>query len=157
MSYVIEKYGPILAAAMSVAALFYFREKLTAASLNSDIDFSNLYSAVFDWSAIQTGFLFGIFGYVGGKTTGFIAEIRNTDEMASFVRYMKVAIALGFTLTFFSVPLIVASFKMHGSTLALVIFCIWAFLSVWGFFAFARVAYLFGLLIRPRDQQRIPA
>lgn len=153
----LERYGPVIGALVVAVSLVIFRSRLSDAAALQTIDFGNLYSAVFDWSAIQTGFLFGIFGYVGGKTTGFIHEIRNTREMVLFIRYMRTAIALGFVLTFASIPLVVMSFKMHTSTFGFAVFCAWCFLSVWGFFAFARVAYLFGLLIRPRDQVRLPA
>ena len=77
--------------------------------------------------------------------------------MSLFIGYMKTAIALGFILTFASIPLVVMSFKMHSSALNFAIFCGWCFFSIWGFFAFVRVAYLFGLLVRPKDKTRIPA
>ncbi|MGQ2902408.1 MAG: hypothetical protein ACT6RL_10975 [Neoaquamicrobium sediminum] len=157
MTYYLERYGPIAAAAICASLIVYFRQELGAASTSGRVNFDDLYSAVFDWSAIQTGFLFGIFGYVGGKSTGFIAEIRETPAMEQFFRYTKAAMALGFVITFYSVPLIVTGFKMHDSLFVFIVFCVWCFLSVWGFFAFARVAYLFGLMVRPKDQQRIPA
>ncbi len=153
MIYYVEKYGPLAASVISVALLVYFRSDLNAAATSGTVDFGDLYSAVFDWSAIQTGFLFGIFGYVGGKTSGFIAELRDTREMAMFIGYTKAAMWLGFVITFCSIPLVVTGHKIQGSTLAYTLFCGWCFFSVWGFFAFARVAYLFGLLIRPKDRE----
>lgn len=157
MNYYVEKYGPVASAAVTVFTLWYFKGSLTIASSTNEVDFSTLYSSVFDWSAIQTGFIFGIFGFVGGKSTAFISKVQSTESMKLFLGYTKSAMFLGFLVTFISIPLIVSGFKMHLSTVTFVMFCAWCSISIWAFFAFARVAYIFGLLIRPKDNERLPA
>lgn len=150
----LERRGPFVLAALVAGLLFYFRVPIIAREEAREIDFSNLYSAVFDWSAIQTGFLFGIFGYVSGKATGFIKSVEDTSEMGLFVRYQKTAMALGFIVTFCCIPLMVTGFEVSSGKFSYYIFLTWAFVSVWAFFSFARVAYIFGILIRPKDQKK---
>jgi len=152
-----ERFGPAAFAVLTLALLVYFMEDVVALSAKEQIDLGNLYSAVFDWSAIQTGFLFGIYGFVAGKSSGFIHEIRDTPEMKIFVGRTRRALFLGFTITLFSVPLLVASFAIEGGGWRYGVFVAWSAISVWAFFAFARVAYLFGLLIRVRDVERLHA
>ncbi|GJL92148.1 hypothetical protein [Hyphococcus sp.] len=69
----------------------------------------NLYSVVFDWSSIQTGFVFGIYGFVVRKSDGFISEIRPTVAITQFLSHTKKAIVIGFLFTFASIPLVVVA------------------------------------------------
>ncbi|TPJ21655.1 hypothetical protein [Mesorhizobium sp. B2-7-2] len=154
--YLAERYGPSTLALVLAALVYYFRVPLSDGAQEEKIDFSGLYSSVFDWSSIQTGFLFGIYGYVAGKSDGFIAAVKNTPAMILFIGYTKVATYLGFFVTFFSIPLIVVDFSITPAAWwRYVIFIGWSFFSIWAFFAFLRVAYVFGHLIRPADQNRI--
>lgn len=156
MKKIVERFGPFALAIMAIAGIYTYRPNLLQLAAKGEIDFSNLYSSVFDWSSIQTGFLFAIFGFVAGKTDGFIHEIKATPEMQSFLLYTKRALALGFMITFFSVPLIVTSFDIaKGPSWKFHLFSLWSFLSVWGFFAFLRVAYIFGALIKVKDVKRV--
>jgi hypothetical protein len=157
MSDFLERFGPIAAAACMVVALYVFRDHLTTAAVSKGFDLSNIYSSVFDWSSIQTGFVFGIFGFVAGKSGGFIEAIRETREMALFLTYTKRAIYLGFSLTFSSIAMSITSFNIDPSTpWKFHVFAAWSFLSLWGFLAFLRVAYIFGDILRVRDRNRIP-
>lgn len=153
----IERKLPLAAAIAVLAALVYWRDIMVARYVAGDIDFASLYSAVLDWSAIQTGFLFGIFGFVAGKNDGFIAALRNTEELRLFYRYMKTAIFLGFTVTLISIPMMVVNYSIaSGSEWIYAGFVFWAFISIWSFFSFARVAYVFGIIVRTKDKTRIP-
>lgn len=153
---IVERFGPFFIGALSVAAIWLFKEELLTMVQSKEIDFSNLYSSVFDWSSIQTGFLFAIFGFVAGKTDGFISKIKNTPEMRLFLLYTKRALFLGFAITLSSVPLMVTSFDVsYGGGWRYYVFSAWAFLSVWGFFSFLRVAYIFGDLLKIKDKERI--
>lgn len=153
----VERYAPFLIAAAITFALYKYRGALAESAQSEDITIPILYTSVFDWAAIQTGFLFGIFGYVGGKSDGFIAEVKNTESMGYFLGYMRTAIWLGFVLTFASIPMMVTQHDIgSGDSWRFFIFLSWVFLSVWAFFAFLRVAYIFGLLLRPSAAKRIP-
>lgn len=152
-----ERFGPMLVAIACTAVLLWQRDAITRAYAEEQIDFAALYGAVLDWSAIQTGFLFGIFGFVAGKNDGFVAALRDTPEMSLFIGYMKWAIFFGFVLTVTSIPLIVFKFSIgNGEHWRYFAFLLWSMLAVWGFLAFARVAYVFGILVRTKDKLRIP-
>jgi hypothetical protein len=157
MTAAIERFGPVCAASLMVAALYYFRGDLVLMAFNGQLDLKNVYASVFDWSSIQTGFVFGIFGFVAGKSGGFIEAIRDTKEMALFLTYTKRAIYLGFCLTFSSIVMSITSFDVSsGGPWKFHIFAVWSFVSLWGFLAFLRVAYIFGDILRVRDRVRIP-
>lgn len=152
----IERLLPLLMAFAAVFLLLYYQEEIVAKVSNRVLDFSVLYAAVFDWSAIQTGFLFGIFGFIAGKNEGFIAEIRETPEMRLFAGYQKSAMFLGFLLTVVSIPLMVTKFSFDiEQEFRYWLFCSWCFLAVWAFCAFLRVAYIFGIIIRVRDNKKV--
>lgn len=152
----IERYGPLFFGVASCALAYFFRADLVDLARRDEIDFSNLYSSVFDWSAIQTGFLFAIFGFVAGKTDGFIQQIKDTKEMRLFLAYTKRALLLGFAITFVSVPLTVTAFDVSkGPEWKFHLLAGWIFLTVWGFFSFLRVAYIFGDLLKVKDHKRV--
>lgn len=114
---------------------------------HNGVDYGNLYAAVFDWSAIQTGFLFAAFGYLAGGTTKFIKFIEDTSLMPTILGYVRRATKLGFALTFISLPLLVFSPKITESDKWLVfLIAVWFGLFIWSIFAFLRVAYIFGLI-----------
>ncbi|MER9242543.1 hypothetical protein [Mesorhizobium sp. M0633] len=154
--YLLERFGPSTLALVSAVLIYYYRAPLSNGAYQEHISFSGLYSSVFDWASIQTGFLFGIYGYVAGKSDGFIGAVKNTPAMTLFIGYTKVATYLGFLVTFFSIPLIVVDFSITPAAWwRYAIFIGWSFFSIWAFFAFLRVAYVFGHLIRPADQNRV--
>ncbi|NEK53226.1 hypothetical protein GUK36_27785 [Rhizobium leguminosarum] len=157
MTTLVERYGPFVAALFATLLIYYFKTDLVSAAAEKKVDFANLYSSVFNWSSIQTGFVFGIFGYVAGKSGGFIEAIKNTPEMSLFLTYTKRAIYLGFALTFFCIFLTVMSFNIGvGAPWKFHIFAAFSFLSLWGFLAFLRVAYIFGDILRVKDKTRVP-
>jgi hypothetical protein len=156
MMALIERFGPLILAAFAAGLLVWQMGAVTSAYQQNIISLSALYGAVLDWSAIQTGFLFGIYGYVAGKNDGFVAALKNTSEMRLFVGFMKSATFLGFAVTLSSIPMMVFQFGLDGTAPNYAIFVGWSALSIWAFLAFARVAYLFGILIRTKDTVRIP-
>lgn len=114
---------------------------------------SNLYTAIFNWSAIQTGFAFGVYGFVAGRSAGFIDAIRETLAMKRFLGYVKRANIGGFLLTIMSLPLTIVN-PPPGPIGSLQFFGIlgWFGLFTWTFLAFLRIAYSFGHLSSVRDQ-----
>lgn len=152
----IERFFPIASAGIVLVALYVFRDGVISGANAGTLDFGVLYAAVFDWSAIQTGFLFGIFGFIAGKNDGFVKELKDTEQLAYFHNYQKTAIALGFVITFASIPLMVLNLSFSvAASWEFVVFSGWAALSMWAFFAFVRVAYIFGIIIRVRDRARV--
>jgi hypothetical protein len=148
-----ESYGPSISSAISLGLLFYFSDTVSAKFSSEDWTSSGLYSAIFGWAAIQTGFAFGVYGFVLGKTGGFIGKIRKTKAMVRFEGYIKRANLTGFILTFLSIPIIVTDPNLSTPmSIPYIFVSIWFSFFVWSFLAFLRLAYTFGRLASVRDK-----
>src|SRR4051794_5693753 len=104
----LEGWGPLIVGGLTFAALQLWRADVVAQFAGSGWKAEGLYGAVFNWAAIQTGFAFGVYGFVAGKTGGFIDAARGTIAMGRFLRYVKAPNVLGFVLTVLSIPLLVS-------------------------------------------------
>lgn len=70
---------------------------------------------------------------------------------------MLTSIALGFIMTLSSIFFVVTKLNISSDdSVNYIIFSLWSFLSVWGFLSFARVAYIFGVMIKIKDKDRFP-
>lgn len=150
----IEQFGPLAISAASVLAIYILAPSIIAKFAAEDgWQVSSLYGAVFNWSAIQTGFAFGVYGFVVGKNDGFVKEIREKLAMHRFLGYVRRANVGGFVLTVASLPLTITnpSFSAANSLIFFVVLT-WFGLFLWTFLAFLRVAYGFGHLSSVRDQ-----
>lgn len=149
-----EQFGPLLAAAGTVVLIVVNKDIILAKLVAGAWQTSNLYSAVFNWSAIQTGFAFGVYGFVAGKSEGFIEALRDTFAMRRFMRYVRNANIGGFLLTVASIPLTITNpSPATDGALAFWIVTFWFGLFVWTFFAFLRIAFNFGRLANVRDRE----
>lgn len=150
----LERFGPLGIAALGIALIYFNAPSIIAKFVAEDgWEISNLYSAVFNWSAIQTGFAFGVYGFVAGKSDGFVEAVRDTLAMRRFMGYVKRANIGGFLLTIFSLPLTIANPSVSSADSTwFFILLIWFGLFVWTFLAFLRIAYNFGHLSSVRDQ-----
>jgi len=152
-SLTIEKFGPLIAAFFAAVIICITKDEIIQSIANKNLQMNNLYSAVLSWASIQIGFAFGVYGFVVGKTQGFINDARDTTAMHRFLKYVKAANIGGFVLTAWSLPLaaLVPSPTKDDPILywSLVL---WFCLFVWTFFALLRVAYNFGHLSSVRDQ-----
>lgn len=150
----IEQFGPLALSAGSVIAIYILAPAIIAKFEPTDgWQISSLYGAIFNWSAIQTGFAFGVYGFVVGKNDGFVQEIRDKLAMRRFLGYVRRANIGGFALTVLSLPLTIANpalVSQHSLVFLLVL--AWFGLFLWTFLAFLRVAYGFGKLSSVRDQ-----
>jgi len=150
---IIERFGPILIGLLVLAALLYYRVSISLMFSNGGWQSAGLYTAIFDWSAIQTGFAFGVYGFVIGKADGFVAKIKGTKAMERFVSYIKRANVIGFFLTISSIPLIVINPEIKQDAIySYYIVAIWFSIFVWSFMAFLRLAYNFGILASVKDK-----
>lgn len=153
-----EAFGPAATAAAVFVLLLIFHAKITALIVDKTLSIDNLYSAVFGWAAIQTGCLYAIYGYVAGKTDGFIGEIRSSRSMRRYNSYLKRATIMGFLLTIWSMPLIVWHHEVTvNDNYWFISMSLWFSLFIWAFGAFARVAYIFGILINVGEPTRVAA
>lgn len=149
-----ETHGPLALGALALAALLCFADPIAAEFAAGTWKSGALYSAIFGWSAIQTGFAFGVYGFVLEKTGGFMAAMRGTKTLERFEGHIKRANWTGFVLTFLTIPLIVAEPQIaEPLTLSYVLVAAWFSLFVWAFLAFLRLAYNFGVLASVKDKE----
>lgn len=132
--------------------MLYFRSEISVylCSTNSRIELGDLFSAIFGWCSIQTGFLFAVYGYVAGSSGGFIGAIKQTGAMKKMSTLLWQTIFVGFVLTLSSMALVVFPLRPYGFELVLLIF--WFSLFVLAFLLFCIVAYRFGVIINVPDQ-----
>lgn len=135
-----------------------FRDMIAAKFSPNGWDQNNLYGAIFNWSSIQSGFVFGIYGFIVTKRDGFVGRIMPGVSYKRFLAFTKRACFGGFVLTIASLPLVVASPKVNPATPAIYfLIALWFALFVWAFGAFLRVAFSFGIIVATPDlPQRIP-
>jgi len=149
----VEMYGPFACGLLAMVCLVFWSDSIAAKFAAKDWNSSGLYSAIFGWSAIQTGFAFGVFGFVLGKTDGFLGALKGTQALQRFETYIKRANWTGFALTFGSIPLIVTeprvTMPLSGEYLAV---AAWFSFFVWAFLAFLRLAYNFGAMASIKDK-----
>jgi hypothetical protein len=157
-SWLLEAYGPAVCGLLTLAVLYWQRANILPLMTGDKISVSNLCSAIFGWASIQTGCVFAIYGFIAGKTDGFIGEARNTRSMKRYTVYIKRAIWTGFLLTLTSMPLIVWKFAPEQiGNVTFLIFSLWFSIFVWAFLSFARVAFIFGILIQINESTKIGA
>ncbi len=151
----LEELGPFLFALTALFLLVYYKDTIVPKfEANDGWQSSALYSAIFDWSAIQTGFAFGVYGFVIGKSDGFIQKIRETKAMRRFISYIWKANVTGFSLTLGSIPLIVLDPKITTTNqIEYFVVSVWFCVFVWSFMSFLRLAYNFGKLAGVKDKE----
>jgi hypothetical protein len=157
-SSIAETFSPAVSGLSVFLLLLYFHVRILSLIVDDVISVDNLYNAVFGWAAIQTGCLYAIYGYVAGKTDGFIGEIRFSRSMRRYNGYLRRATITGFVLTFTSMPLIVWRHKVTMEDFYWFVgVAVWFSLFVWAFVSFARVAYIFGILLKVGEPAKVPA
>lgn len=148
-----EMLSPLALALGAMVAIYVYAPEIASNFAPSGTwQAASLYGAVFNWSAIQTGFAFGVYGFVMGKSSGFIAEIRDERPTKRFMGYVKRANIGGFLLTILSLPLTIVNPPVTGQGVSFFLVVAWFGLFVWTFAAFLRIAYGFGHLSSVRDQ-----
>ncbi|MBZ9758422.1 hypothetical protein LB524_24340 [Mesorhizobium sp. ESP6-5] len=149
-----EAWAPAVFGVLSLIALLYFGKPIADKFATHQWTSTGLYSAIFGWAAIQTGFAFGVYGFVIGKSGGFIGALRGTRTMERFERYIGRANWTGFILTFFTIPLIIVEPNLcDARSVSYVSVAIWFSFFVWAFLAFLRLAYNFGALSSVKDKE----
>lgn len=113
-------------------------------------EMGELYSAIFDVSAITTPFLFTVYSFVISTDRGFIGRAKASMYYEMMVRYTITALVLGALLTIGSIPmLIMKPVDLHAvSDPIYFMVVVWYGLAVWTLAAFVRATYLFSLFAR---------
>ena len=154
----IERFAPLALGLVVLAIIYFWRVEIAANFEPNRWKAESLYSAVFNWASVQSGFVFGIYGFIVSKRDGFIGEIARTHTFAELTRYARRAYLTGFALTFASLPLTVAQPAIDNPTSeSFIVAAIWFAAFIWTFCAFLRVAFIFGALVAvPDKRERIP-
>lgn len=153
--YLMELYGPIAITIAWLIASYFLKSWLVGSVATGKIVLSGLFSAVFGWAAIQTGFLFSVFGFVATKSDGFIGQFRHSPIMKRFQRYVLQAMYMGFVLTIYSIPLMIFTLDVSG-TFTYWLVSVWFASFIWAFASFLRVALNFGKMVSVKDSEFIP-
>lgn len=149
-----ERLAPLGMGLVALAVVVVWREAIAARFAPNGWQPSNLYNAVFNWASIQSGFVFGIYGFVASKRDGFVGEIAGGRAFAQLLTYARRAYITGFVLTFVSLPVMVAAPSLADSkSLSYWLVAVWFAAFVWTFCAFLRVAFTFGLIAATPDRK----
>lgn len=149
-----ERYAPASFGFLAFALVAIFRIDIARQFLPHGWDATSLYSAVFNWASIQSGFVFGIYGFIVTKKEGFVGEFAKTRSFEAFLIYARRAYLTGFALTFVSLPIMVASPSIaDAQSPAFWVVCVWFGCFIWTFCAFLRVAFIFGIVSAVADRR----
>lgn len=153
-----ERFAPLVLGFITFAIIYFWRVEIAANFEPNRWKAESLYGAVFNWASVQSGFVFGIYGFIVSKRDGFIGEIAHTHTFGELTRYARRAYLTGFALTFASLPLTVAQPAINNpASDAFFIAAIWFAAFIWTFCAFLRVAFIFGALVAvPDRRERLP-
>jgi hypothetical protein len=150
----VRRHLPAIAAVAAPLSVIAGRDTLAARFAADAWDVAAFYSAIFDWSSIQSAFLFGIYAFVLSRSEPFIKAVDNTEPFEALRSYSRRTLYLTFVLTIISMPLAVASPKPAASLLSLEL---WTFaglssLMAYTFCRFLKVVRVFGKIegLRPR-------
>lgn len=155
VGYLVERFGPFSTVLVWLAVAYYLRGWLAANITSGEISLAGLFSAVFGWAAIQTGFIFSVFGFVTTKSGGFVEKFRGTSVMDQFQTYVARAMYMGFFLTIYCIPLMILKIDMNSTVMYWVV-ALWFASFVWAFSSFLRVALNFGRMVSVKESEFIP-
>lgn len=150
-----ERFAPAVFGAITLFLIVVFRASITGKFAPDGWDSSNLYSAVFNWASIQSGFVFGIYGFIATKRDGFAGEVAKGQSFDLFLKYARRAYLTGFLLTFVSLPIMVVNPAIEAeSPMQFWVVAAWFAAFVWTFCAFLRVAFIFGIISATPDKKQ---
>src|SRR3546814_2368596 len=92
-------YAPLGAGLIALALCLYFRHDISERFSPDGWQSADLFAAVFDWSSIQSGFVFAIYGFIVTKRDGFIGAITPGQSYEQFIGFTRRACLGGFALT----------------------------------------------------------
>ncbi|MGB3721327.1 MAG: hypothetical protein WA979_00730 [Pacificimonas sp.] len=95
--------------ATAFALPFVFRSDLAAKFQSEAWNLAAFYAAIFDWSSIQSAFLFGIYAFVLSRSEPFIRAISDNSVFEELRTYVRRALYLTLALTLITIPLVVSS------------------------------------------------
>lgn len=153
-----ERFYP-LCIGIAVAVLWLlWGHKIVAVCVKENWHIDQMYTAVFAFLAITTGFLATFYCTIVCMSDGFVRLIRDTKKMQGFLRFAKRAIILGFFVSLASIPMMVAELApAEQFSISAFVVGLWLGASAWAIAAFFRVASLFFFLFEAKVEPRRPA
>ena len=134
-------------APMCVASsLVYNHDYIALQFINKIWKIDSFYSAMFDWSSIQSAFLFGIYAFFLSKSEPFLNAISQTKKFKQLRSYIMKSLILTMLLTLISLPLLVYPVEITRETTWDLGFCIFFFILIYfsyAFFSFIKVVRVF--------------
>lgn len=132
-------------AATSVAVLYLaFQEMIVLKIACEEVSLSGLYRAIFGWAAIQTGFLFGIYTYISGKSGGFVGAVSRTATFQEFKSYILTTLRMALVVSLVSVPFIVLIPEPAKPwDFSSIVLCAWLCFCIFAFCCFCKVLRVF--------------
>ena len=148
-------YPCAIGAAIGLAWLAWGHYVVCAASANS-WHLDQMYTAVFGFAAVTTGYLATFYGTIQSMSSGFVHRIRGTKVFVSFLGYTRSAIKIGFACAVLSaVMMVFTPLPTVRYSWSNVSSAVWIFVSVWTIISFYRVASLLFFLFEtdlPREK-----
>jgi hypothetical protein len=153
-----ERLYPLFWGLATVGAWLIWGHLLAALCVKQQWHLDQLYTAVFAFLAITTGFVAAFYCTIVCMSEGFIHQIRNTDVMRGFLIFLKQAIILGFFVSLASIPMMVVEpIPTEQYSLSAFAVALWLGAAVWAIAAFYRVASLFFFMFEAKIEPRRPA
>jgi len=153
-----ERCYPLCIGALTAVVWLFWGDRLVAICVKEQWHIDQMYTAIFAFLAITTGFLATFYCTIVCMSDGFVRQIRDTKKMWGFLGFVKRGIILGFAVSLASIPMMIAAPAPteHFSISAIVV-STWLGCAAWAVAAFYRVASLFFFLFEARTEPRRPA
>lgn len=89
----------------STGAFTLFAKKVSNAAYFGSWEETLFYASLFNWSSIQTAFLFGIYTFIIGRPGKFKSRFEDTKLYADSMKYLRRTVFSSFVLSFICLPL----------------------------------------------------
>lgn len=143
----VERYGPVVGAALS-AVIAWLNIPLWAVALTDKGEhLSNALGPVFDLATFSAGSLFAIYVLALSKAEGFLGRIFNTTTFRLFHGYVANAIALSVILSLWTAGYMVVGMGDLSQSLTLFMAAAWVGATTWSFLSIARVVLIFLMMV----------
>jgi hypothetical protein len=141
-----------IATSATLLLIVWQRAAITANFAGGDWSLSNFYSAVFNWSAIQVGFLFGAYAFFLSRSEPFIQAVAASDHFTQLRIYVKRTMYLTMALAALTAALLVDTPAMVAGrfSLGFGVFAVVSCVLIYTLFCMLKVIRVFGKLERPR-------
>lgn len=153
-----EQVYPFVFGLLAAVAWIIFGSKVVVYAQQHNWHLDQLYTAVFAFLAITTGFLATFYCTIQCMSEGFIQRIRNTRTLSGFLVFTKHAIIIGFIVSLISVPMMVVTpLPATSFSFGAIVVALWLGVAVYAVASFYRVASLFFFLFEARVHRGRPA